>query len=287
VAIDGFTKFAFLKAVRNTKVGPVLKFLDEIINMFGVTQRIICDRGSCFTSKCFNEYCNAINIKVNYNATATPRANGQAESYDRTILNASSTSTDDERKWDEGVKNIQWGLNTSLNKTTGKTPYELLLGYRPRQANDSFLSAEVCDTQYDEHLSVTRERASERIREKQAEQNSRYGLSRRPTPACYVGQQVLVRKAVPTNDGKSKKLLQKYSGPYVIKKILDCDRFIISDLKGTTRSQRPYEGVVSLDKRIIWLLVLTSIAVVTTMSKLIVEHVYYFSVVILLLDCIL
>jgi hypothetical protein len=40
VAIDGFTKFAFLKAVRNTKVGPALKFLDEIFNMFGVTQRI-------------------------------------------------------------------------------------------------------------------------------------------------------------------------------------------------------------------------------------------------------
>jgi hypothetical protein len=63
-----------------------------------------------------------------------------------------------------------------------------------------------------------------------------------------VGQQVLVRKVVPTNDGKSKKLLQKYSGPYVIKNILDCDRFIISDLQGTTRSQRPYEGVVSVDK---------------------------------------
>jgi hypothetical protein len=37
VAIDGFTKFAFLKAVRSTKVGPVLHFLVEVFNMFGVT----------------------------------------------------------------------------------------------------------------------------------------------------------------------------------------------------------------------------------------------------------
>jgi hypothetical protein len=51
--------------------------------------------------------------------------------YNRIILNALSASTDDERKWDEAVKSIQWGLNTTLNKTTGKTPYELLLGYRP------------------------------------------------------------------------------------------------------------------------------------------------------------
>jgi hypothetical protein len=41
LAIDGFTKFAFLKAVRNTSVGPVLTYLDEIFSMFGVAQRII------------------------------------------------------------------------------------------------------------------------------------------------------------------------------------------------------------------------------------------------------
>jgi hypothetical protein len=213
VAIDGFTKFAFLRAVRNTKVGPVLKFLDEIFNMFGVTQRIICDRGSGFTSKCFYEYCKTMGIKVNYNATATPRANGQAERYNRTILNALSASTDDERKWVETRKNIQWGLNASLNKTTGKTPYELLLGYRPRRANDSFLSTEVCDTPHDETLSVTREHTSERIRAKQAEQKARYDLSRKPTPNYCVGQQVLIQKVILTNDGKSKKLLHKYSGP--------------------------------------------------------------------------
>jgi hypothetical protein len=163
VAIDGFTKFAFLKAVRNTKVGPVRKCLDDIFNLFGVARQIVCDRGSSFTSKCFNGYCERINMKVNYNATATPRANGQAERYNRTILNALSTWTDNERKWDENVQGIQWGLNTSVNKTTGirlpmnycwvtnlaklitntsvnkttgKTPYELLLGYQPRQANN-------------------------------------------------------------------------------------------------------------------------------------------------------
>jgi hypothetical protein len=53
---------------------------------------------------------------------------------------------------------------------------------------------------------------------------------------------------IPANDGKSKKLLQKYSRPYLIKKVLDNDRIVITDLPGTTRSQRPYDGVVSLDK---------------------------------------
>jgi hypothetical protein len=46
-------------------------------------------------------------IKVNYTATATSRANGKAERYNRTILNALSASTDDERKLDKAVKSIQ------------------------------------------------------------------------------------------------------------------------------------------------------------------------------------
>jgi IS30 family transposase len=163
----GFTKLSFLKAVRNIKVGPVLQFIDEIFNMFGVTRRIICDRGNNFTSKRFGEYYKTMGIKVNYNATATPRANGQEERYNRTILNAISASTDDERNWDEAVQHVQWGLNTSLNKTTGKTPYELLLSYRPKQANDSFLSAEVSDKLRDEYLLDTRRQTSERIRTKQ------------------------------------------------------------------------------------------------------------------------
>jgi hypothetical protein len=53
-----------------------------------------------------------------------------------------SVSADDESTWDEKVKDVQWGFNASDNKTTGKTPYVFLLGYQPRQANDSTLSCE-------------------------------------------------------------------------------------------------------------------------------------------------
>jgi hypothetical protein len=59
---------------------------------------------------------------------------------------------------------------------------------------------------------------------------------------------VLVRRSSLLNDGKSRKLLHKYSGPYKIKKVLDSDRFVIMDIPGSTRSQRAYEGVVALDK---------------------------------------
>lgn len=74
--VDGFTNIVYMKAVKSTKVEPVINFMTEIFNIFGVPRRIICDRGSCFASEKFTEFCNGLNLKRILNATATPRANG-------------------------------------------------------------------------------------------------------------------------------------------------------------------------------------------------------------------
>lgn len=58
----------------------------------------------------------------------------------------------------------------------------------------------------------------------------------------------MVRKVLTTNDGKSKKLLPKYSGPYVITKVLPHDRYVIKDLPGAQRARKAYEGICSVDK---------------------------------------
>ena len=110
VAVDGFTKFVFLRAVPNTKTGPVLKFLDEVIEMFGVPRRFICDRGTAFTSKSFKEYCLTLGVKQVLCATTTPRANGQVERMNRSILSAIMASTNDENRWDEAVATVIRGL---------------------------------------------------------------------------------------------------------------------------------------------------------------------------------
>lgn len=42
----------------------------------------------------------------------------------------------------------------------------------------------------------------------------------------------------------NKKLIPKYKGPYVVKKVLDKDRYLIKDTDGFQVTQLPYEGVV-------------------------------------------
>lgn len=71
-----------------------------MIENVGVPRRIITDRGSCYTSKQFEDFCKELNVKHVLNATATQRANVQVERYNQTILASLSTSIEDEERWD-------------------------------------------------------------------------------------------------------------------------------------------------------------------------------------------
>ena len=104
VLIDAFTKYAIIKAVPSTATEHVVKILADISANFGMPERIISDRGTCFTSKQFQRYCNDNVIKNTLIAVRTPRANGQVDSMNRTILAMLFPLTDQMRN---GTKNCE------------------------------------------------------------------------------------------------------------------------------------------------------------------------------------
>lgn len=247
VIIDAFTKFTFMKAVPNTKTNPVIHYLNEIIDTFGVPRRIICDRGSAFTSKMFSEFCSGLGIKRVLCATATPRANGQVERMNRTILAAIMSSTDEETRWDEAVHRVKWGINNSVSSATNTTPYETFFGYRPRGVNDAFLTSEVCD---DEGVDVhkLRKDVSQTIVNKQRAQKQLYDAKRSNPKPYDVGQHVLIQRPKISNAGMSRKLEPRYKGPFIVTKVLDHDRYVVKDMPGAKRSRTAYVGICPSDK---------------------------------------
>lgn len=99
VSVEPFTKFVFMSPVRNTKTAHVETFLEnKVISVFGVPKRIIPDRSSAFASKNFANFFCRYNIRLVHNALNTPRANGQVDRYNRSILTALAALTDDESK---------------------------------------------------------------------------------------------------------------------------------------------------------------------------------------------
>lgn len=256
VIIDAFTKFINITAVRNTKSSSSIRTFREHFSYFGTPKRLITDQGTSFTSKIFKSYIESVGVKHTLNAVATPRANGQVERYNRTILAALSTMNHDKPNgnWDEHLPSIQLGLNTMVHATTKKTPSELLFGRIITNPSDKVINEIASDISdgRTETLTSIRETAKELIDKQQEKDRSRYNERKAEAPKYSEGDLVRVIRAATGLEGQSKKLEPKCKGPYRIKKVLPNDRYVVVDTP-LTRKGKAYEAIVAVDKIFPWL----------------------------------
>ncbi|GFT39561.1 retrovirus-related Pol polyprotein from transposon 17.6 [Trichonephila clavipes] len=139
--IDAFTKFTWLYPVKTVSAESAFEKLKQQQKTFGNPIRIISDRGSAFTSKLFNDYCDEENIQHLQIATCVPRrnaqGNGQVERIHRTLIPVlTKLSLDDSTKWYKYVDRLQRILNSTISRSTKWTPFELLVGIKMRNKED-------------------------------------------------------------------------------------------------------------------------------------------------------
>lgn len=256
VIVDAFTKFVNLTAVRNTRSITSVRVLKNHFSYFGMPTRLITDQGTSFTGKRFREFISSMGIKHVFNAVATPRANGQVERYNRTILAALGAMTHDKPKnmWDEYLPDIQLGINTTIHAITNKTPTELLFGRRVTNPTEGILNDVIDDIGsgvVDSSLKEIRDNAKSLIDTQQEKLRIRSNNNKR-NPIFKVGDLVRAIRGIPSIDGQSRKLEPKFRGPYKIKKVLPNDRYVIEDTPITQKGRR-YEAIVAIDKLKPWL----------------------------------
>lgn len=252
VTIDAFTKYVVLKPVKSTKARFVINLLENMCKTFGLPSRIITDRGTAFTSHMFKNYCQQQNIQLILNAVATPRANGQVERLNRTILNILATTSDTEDKWDSHVDSAQIAINNTVHQITNKSPNQLLMGYSPRAKSD-VLSAELELPDVTRDIRSFRREVARNIEQNQTKQKQRFDKTRKKARAYKVGDLVLIMKNTQA-DGQSKKLSPKYAGPMIIVQVLPNDRYRVQDMPSSTRSAtKKYNNVVAVDRMKPWI----------------------------------
>lgn len=252
--IDGFSKFIFVRAVKNTRSKTTIKTLEDIFATFGCPKIIISDQGTSFTSSEFKTFVTSIGAKHVLNAVATPRANGQIERYNRTILNSLAAMNHgmDEREWDTNVAKLQWSLNNTLNKSTGKSPAEVVFGQRTTCQAEGILKgaletdAQISETERDE----MRKSVDKKISEGQKKMKEYFDKTRAPTKTFKEGDLVMIPNNNPDR-GKSKKLAAKFKGPLKVTAVLEKDRYEVSSIKGL--SQRQYKNIFPADQLKSWI----------------------------------
>lgn len=253
VTVDAFTKFVFVSAVRTTKSSCVIKQLENITKIFGNPKRLITDAGTGFTSDEFVRYCRDKNIRLHTVATGMPRSNGQVERFNKTILESlkaiGANTTED--GWDQYVKVLQQGLNSTIHKTTKAVPSEVFFGYRLRTDSDSL--APQLDNENIFDVTSLRESVDANLKANAKTQKERFDRGRICARTYTEGDLVLIKIQSQSNDGRSRKLLPVYKGPFKVKKLMGNDRYEVTDLKGSERSFKKYTGVIAAENMKPWI----------------------------------
>lgn len=250
--VDSFSRYVVVKAARTTDTRAVVNMLNELAQYFGSPARIVSDRGTAYTSKSFAEYCEKNAIQHIKNAVRTPRANGQVERVNNLIARFLRTSHDDERKWDVNLRQFQWTINSQINKSIGCCPNEVVFRYKLRSAVDNKLIAALHEDETDEpNETPTLEEIGRVADAEKAKWKERYDMKHR-APKRYAEHDLVLVENVAPATGESRKLEPKYRGPYVVKRVLDCDRYVVADLPDIQRTQRPFESVFASEKMKPW-----------------------------------
>ena len=227
---DYFTRWMEAYAIRNQEATTVAqKLVDELFCRFSTPEQLHSDQGSQFESKLIAEICRLLNIHKSRTTPYHPQDDGLVERFNRTLLNMLATTTSNHPlDWENRIRKVCMAYNTSVQATTGYSPFYLMFGRNARLPIDVMFPTEKPDElnygEYAKELKSTLEKAFHTVRshvgEKQEYQKQFYdkkchGKSLQPGDLVWLYSQVVPR-------GGSRKLHYPWTGPWrVIKQISD------------------------------------------------------------------
>lgn len=191
-----------------------------------------------------------------------PQTDGQTEKANHVIgTYLRAFSRHDPDNWDDTLPFGEFSYNASVHAATGKTPFELDLGYTPRMPIDLTIPAAIrgraeekggSGLSFAESMRYNLETAKEKLAEAQDNQKLAADKSRQEAK-FQIGQQVyLSTKHLPltysnTSDQRSRKLQDIFDGPFQIVKASKSPNAWYLDLPKEWNVRQPLN--VSLFKR--------------------------------------
>lgn len=221
VFIDAFSKYCFIKPVNNLTSNSTVNCLKDLIFTFGTPKRIICDQAASYTGKEVHAFCEQWNIELHFIASGVSRANGQVERLMKVLTDCFTVvENTSKRSWKDAVGEVQLAINCSFNKSTGQTPFQLLIGCNRSPPAISALSQDVERLDLD----ACRKAAKQKMDSCALKQKEQFDRNKAKIIPFKLGDVVLVKQ----NPRAITKLDSKYKGPCVITQIHDNERYTVN-----------------------------------------------------------
>ena len=131
VIIDEYSRYPVVEIVRSVSANATIPVLDKVISMFGIPKIIKTDNGSPSNSKQFAQYAEHIGFEHRKITPHWPRANAQAEAFNKPLMKTVNAASIDQKNWKQEMQKFLRQYRATAHSTTGLTPYKLLFNRDP------------------------------------------------------------------------------------------------------------------------------------------------------------
>ena len=105
------------------------KLVDEVFLRFSTPEQLHSDQGRQFESQLLSEVCKLMHIHKTRTTPYYPQSDGLVERFNRDMLAVLATcAKDNPLDWEKHVRKVCIAYNTSVQMSTGYTPFFLMFG---------------------------------------------------------------------------------------------------------------------------------------------------------------
>lgn len=225
VITDHFTKFSIAVPTRNQTARVTAEAIfNNFILFYGIPEKLHSDQGTNFCSKIVKELCSILGIYKSRTTPYHPMGNGVTERFNRTLLSMLGTLENSQKaNWKSYINTLVHAYNSTVNDTTGFSPFYLMFGREPKLPVDVIFGLsrpydeDKCTTKYIEKMKLRLQEAYRQARtatkSSKNRQKSNYDLRARAA-TLGIGDRVLVK--IVSYDGKHKIADKWEDNPYII-----------------------------------------------------------------------
>ncbi|KAG7952365.1 hypothetical protein I3843_12G054600 [Carya illinoinensis] len=235
VVVDRFSKMAHFIPCHKTYDASktTALFLQEVIRLHGVPSSIVSDRDVKFMSYFWKTLWAKMGTKLLFSSAFHPQTDDQTEVTNRSVGNLlRCLVADHAASWDFVLPQAEFAFNSSVNRSTGCMPFEVVFGFRPHTPLDlhsltlpsrpSEAALDFSSYMKDIHGEV------KRLLTLSTEAYSNAANTRRKDRQFQVGDMVLIRlKPERFPPGSFNKLHARCAGPFKVVKKLGPNAYVI------------------------------------------------------------
>jgi len=220
VIVDHLSKQAIFIPSHNTITSAELAhlFVTHVFSKHGVPSYVTSNHGSEFVSYFFHSLGTALDMRLHFTSGYHLEANDQAEQTNQTLEQYLPVYCNYQQdNWSKLLPLVEFAYNNAPSATTGVSPFFANKGYHSNLSvypERDIAFSRTCDfvLNLDKLQDTLKEEIAKAQRQYQLSANSR----RQPLPDFQVKQSVFIRSQYFWITYPSKKLSEKYLGPYEI-----------------------------------------------------------------------